>query len=167
MRIIVQIVGWCCLTLGFIGCSDPDAVPESHISAMPPLQPTSTDVERFPLKTALFGDLHVHTSWSTDAYAGGNRLGPNSAYQFAKGEKVELPNGVEAQLHAPLDFVALTDHAEGFGTQPDLHNAGLTGIQPATVPGIPIRGFRLGRHARAGILSRWRASRTSRRRLSG
>lgn len=139
MRIIVQILGWSCLTFGFFGCSDPDDVPESHISSTPPLQPTSTDVERFPLKTALFGDLHVHTSWSTDAYVGGNRLGPNSAYRFAKGEKVELPNGVEAQLQTPLDFVALTDHAEGFGT----HLA-------CTIPGSPefdlpqCRAFRSG-----------------------
>ena len=63
---------------------------------------------------AYFGDLHVHTSWSTDAYAGGNRVGPADAYRFAQGEAVELPNGLVTQLHAPLDFVALTDHAEGF-----------------------------------------------------
>jgi hypothetical protein len=72
------------------------------------------EAERFPLRTALFGDLHVHTSWSIDAYTGGNRLGPNTAYRFAKGEKVELQNGTEAQLQTRLDFVALTDHAEGF-----------------------------------------------------
>ena len=51
------------------------------------------------------------------AYAGGNRLGPNTAYRFAKGEKIELPTGDEAELKAPLDFVALTDHAEGFEVQ--------------------------------------------------
>jgi len=72
------------------------------------------EVERFPMRTALFGDLHVHTSWSLDAYTGGNRLGPNTAYRFAKGDKVELQNGSEAQLPIPLDFVALTDHAENF-----------------------------------------------------
>ena len=113
------------LITGLIGCSDPDDVPESHISPPPPVEPPQT-VERYPLKTALFGDLHVHTSWSMDAYPGGNRLGPNDAYRFAKGAKMELPNGVEAQLQTPLDFVALTDHAEGFGT----HLA-------CTVPGSP------------------------------
>jgi len=98
------------------GCSDPDVVPESHISTPPPAQASGGEVERFPLKTALYGDLHVHTSWSADAYAGGNRLGPNTAYRFARGEEVELQNGLAARLEAPLDFVALTDHAENFAT---------------------------------------------------
>ena len=96
------------------GCSDPDKVPLSHISTPPAVPVSSVEVERFPQGTALFGDLHVHTSWSSDAYAGENRLGPNTAYRFAKGDKVELQNGIEAQLPAPLDFVALTDHAENF-----------------------------------------------------
>jgi hypothetical protein len=117
-----------CLLIWLAGCSDPDDVPESHISR-PPAATVATpaaEIERFPQRTALFGDLHVHTSWSTDAYTGGNRLGPNTAYRFAKGERVELQNGVEAQLETPLDFVALTDHAENFGN----HLA-------CTIPGSP------------------------------
>ncbi len=97
-------------------CSDPDVVPDNHRSTPPPAQASGEAVERHPLKTALFGDLHVHTSWSADAYAGGNRLGPNTAYRFARGEEVELQNGLVAKLDSPLDFVALTDHAENFST---------------------------------------------------
>lgn len=97
-------------------CSDPDVVPDTHRSTPPPAQASGEAVERHPLKTALFGDLHVHTSWSADAYAGGNRLGPNTAYRFARGEEVELQNGLVAKLDSPLDFVALTDHAENFST---------------------------------------------------
>ncbi|NKB98912.1 MAG: DUF3604 domain-containing protein [Pseudomonadales bacterium] len=99
-----------------LGCTDPDIVPETHISTPPPPQASGTPAVRYPLKTALYGDLHVHTSWSADAYAGGNRLGPNSAYRFARGEEVELQNGLLAKLETPLDFVALTDHAENFAT---------------------------------------------------
>ena len=117
MRRLTGTVGLIGLYLFLSGCSDPDIVPETHISTPPAAAPT-VEVERFPLRTALFGDLHVHTSWSADAYAGGNRLGPNSAYRFAKGEKVELQTGIEAQLPVPLDFVALTDHAESFEIQP-------------------------------------------------
>lgn len=97
-------------------CSDPDVVPDTHRSIPPPAQASGEEVERHLLKTALFGDLHVHTSWSADAYAGGNRLGPNTAYRFARGEEVELQNGLVAKLDSPLDFVALTDHAENFST---------------------------------------------------
>ena len=74
------------------------------------------DVRVYPNREAFFGDLHVHTSWSTDAYTGGNRVGPREAYRFARGEAVELPSGLVTQLQTPLDFVALTDHAEGFDT---------------------------------------------------
>ena len=113
MRRLIRTVGIAGLYLALNGCTDPDNIPETHIST-PPIPAPAAGVERYPLRTALFGDLHVHTSWSTDAYSGGNRLGPNTAYRFAKGEKIELLTGDEAQLQAPLDFVALTDHAEGF-----------------------------------------------------
>ena len=68
-----------------------------------------------PSKNVYFGDLHVHTSISADAYLFGNRFGLDSAYAFAKGEALELRTGEIAQLTRPLDFVALTDHAEAFG----------------------------------------------------
>ena len=96
------------------GCDateDPAAVRVAESQQLPSTHETP---RRAPNRQAYFGDLHVHTSWSTDAWSGGNRVGPTDAYRFARGEAVELPNGVVTQLHAPLDFVALTDHAEGF-----------------------------------------------------
>ncbi len=128
-------------TTAIFGCTDPDVVPETHISTPPPPRASGGNVERYPLKTALYGDLHVHTSWSTDAYAGGNRLGPNTAYQFARGEEVELQNGLLAKLDVPLDFVALTDHAEGFGTH-----------LPCTIGGGPEFDTELCRAMRSGDL---------------
>jgi len=86
-----------------------DSTPEPAVSG--PSQPLP---DRTPHKMAYFGDLHVHTSWSSDAWAMGNRVGPADAYRFARGEAVMLPTGFETQLPEPLDFVALTDHAEGF-----------------------------------------------------
>jgi len=70
---------------------------------------------RNALKNAYFGDLHVHTGWSFDANLSGNRFDPDQAYRFAQGEKLELMSGEIAQLAEPLDFAAITDHAESFG----------------------------------------------------
>ena len=128
-------------TFALFGCTDPDVIPETHISTPPPPQASAGDVERHQFKTALFGDLHVHTSWSADAYVGGNRLGPNTAYRFARGEQVELQNGLLAQLDTPLDFVALTDHAENFATH-----------LPCTIGGGPEFDTEQCRAMRAGDL---------------
>ncbi len=62
-----------------------------------------------------WGDLHVHTSYSMDAFAMGERMTPADAYRFARGAAVSLSDGSEQKLARPLDFVALTDHAETFG----------------------------------------------------
>ena len=68
-----------------------------------------------PLNNVFFGDLHVHTNLSVDAYLFGNRFNMDTAYQVAKGKSVKLRSGERVELTRPLDFVALTDHAEGFG----------------------------------------------------
>ena len=62
-----------------------------------------------------FGDTHCHTSFSTDAGMLGNKLGPDDAYLFAKGEAVISSNGVRARLQRPLDFLVVADHAENLG----------------------------------------------------
>jgi hypothetical protein len=62
-----------------------------------------------------FGDTHVHTALSFDAYLSGNRLGLDEAYRFAMGDKLDMVTGESAQLSRPLDFLVVTDHAESFG----------------------------------------------------
>ena len=67
-----------------------------------------------PLRNAYFGETHVHTALSLDAYIGGARLMPSDSLRFAKGEPV-IVNGVHKQLSRPLDFTTITDHVEYLG----------------------------------------------------
>jgi len=57
-----------------------------------------------------YGDLHVHTSYSFDAYVFGITATPDDAYRYAKGEGIKHPMGYEMKLREPLDFYAVTDH---------------------------------------------------------
>jgi len=68
-----------------------------------------------PDRNAYFGDLHVHTAYSFDAYAFGTLAGPGDAYRFAKGEAIKHPSGYDLQLDEPLDFYGVTDHAMFMG----------------------------------------------------
>ena len=62
-----------------------------------------------------WGDTHVHTALSGDAFNGGVRLKPEDAYRFARGEAVVATSGQTAQLERPLDFLVLADHANNIG----------------------------------------------------
>ncbi len=65
----------------------------------------------------LWGDTHLHTSLSTDAFLMSNRsIGPDEAFLFAKGAPMVDPvSGAKVQLDTPLDFLVVSDHAEYMG----------------------------------------------------
>ena len=66
-------------------------------------------------KQILFGDLHVHTTYSFDGYAFGTLATPYDAYRFATGEAIANPAGFKMQLSRPMDFYAVTDHGMFLG----------------------------------------------------
>ncbi len=73
-----------------------------------------------PLRQPFFGDLHVHTRLSADATIFGTKVGPRDAYDFARGGEIAVSDADEqptrrARLDRPLDFAAVTDHAEWYG----------------------------------------------------
>lgn len=84
---------------------------EQQPSAATNSKPTETPAER----KAYFGDLHVHTTYSLDAYAFGTVATPYDAYRFAKGEAIANPAGFKMQLSRPMDFYAVTDHGMFLG----------------------------------------------------
>ena len=70
-----------------------------------------------PLRNPYFGELHVHTAWSLDAFVLAALNGPDEAFRFAKGEASasSLNNAEETRISRPLDFAAVTEHAEWLG----------------------------------------------------
>jgi hypothetical protein len=67
-------------------------------------------------KNVYWGDTHLHTRNSPDAYSMGNmNLTPADAFRFAEGREVIAHNGMRVQLRRPLDFLVVSDHAEYIG----------------------------------------------------
>lgn len=110
------------------GCGDSDNLPPAAGGST--VQACS---DYNSLRSVYFGDLHVHTTYSFDAYIWDTRTTPNQAYAFARGQSLRLPpfdangNGTrEVHLDRPLDFAAVTDHSEFLGE-----------IETCSTPGSP------------------------------
>ena len=88
------------------------------------------------LRDLYFGDMHVHTNYSFDAYIGGVVADPGLAYDFAKGKPIKVIDK-EVAIERPLDFAAITDHSEYFG---ELYSINVKGA-PAHNAALP-RYFR-------------------------
>jgi hypothetical protein len=107
--------------------------------AAPVQAPLTRSASNLPpeLRRAFFGQLHIHTQASYDAWAMGTKLTPAQAYAFARGETVMVPasqlqlqqglasdGAVAARRAWPLDFMAVTDHAENIGVMASLDTPG-------------------------------------------
>lgn len=100
-----------------VGCGD-----GSKPATAPPPEVREPCADRNPLRNLYFGDLHVHTALSFDSWVFDLRPLPDGAYRFARGEALLLPpldaegrGTQEVRIDRPLDFAAVTDHAEFLG----------------------------------------------------
>lgn len=119
----------CTALLG--GCSDnTPTAPETGQVAEAPAPFPAQAAEAEPARTAgfssernaYFGDLHVHTMYSFDAFIFGTTSSPDDAYEFARGGSITHPAGFEMQLQVPLDFYRVTDHAFYIGVLREMAN---------------------------------------------
>ena len=109
------------LLVGCGGSSTPD-VPADTVTVETPSMPAAAP-ETAATRRAFFGDLHVHTANSFDAYIFNVRASPDDAYHFAKGEAIQHGAGYDIQLAGPpLDFLAVTDHGEYLGVVPAMND---------------------------------------------
>ena len=86
------------------------------LSVVMPLSVSWADESGKTATNAYFGAVHVHTSYSFDAYTNGTLTSPAHAYQWAQGKAIPGGGGgPDLQLKQPLDFYAVSDHAEWLG----------------------------------------------------
>ncbi|MDC9723364.1 MAG: DUF3604 domain-containing protein [Urechidicola sp.] len=79
-------------------------------------QPASRTAGYSETKNAYFGNLHIHTSWSFDGFTNGSVTDPDDAYRWAQGESIPGGgDGTPLQIKTPLDWYAVSDHAEWMG----------------------------------------------------
>ena len=104
------------MVLSSCGGNEPAPGPQPEQPGPANVPPASPAPVGGAARQAYYGDLHVHSSWSLDAYQlGGDRDSPSLAYRFGRGEEVTKYDGSVHQLRTPLDFMAVTDHDHTLG----------------------------------------------------
>jgi hypothetical protein len=112
------------LTLSLPAAAQDTGTPSAeNLSSLYTGKAYSPYAERNYPERPLWGDTHLHTSLSMDAGLFGNRLPPEEAYRFARGEQVLSSTGQPLRLSRPLDWLVVADHSDGMGLIDDLKAA--------------------------------------------
>jgi len=100
------------------------ATPASSVASEAPAAPAASDRPAAnPDRNAYFGDVHVHTGWSFDAFTNGSRTTPTDAYAWAQGQEITNSGmGGKIQIQTPLDFYMVAEHAEFMGVFNQMSN---------------------------------------------
>ena len=108
-----------------VSCKKSQAPEEAQQPGKAVQVPSEQRVERNPDRNAYFGEEHIHTSWSVDAWIFGNRItGPDDAYKYAQGQTIKHPLGYDIKIDTPMDFMGVTDHSEYVGVTKDANTPG-------------------------------------------
>ncbi|PHS63291.1 MAG: hypothetical protein COB12_09705 [Flavobacterium sp.] len=114
--------------LALMACNDSKKQSENSTKEVSETTLQTEEIPNNPLKEAYFGETHMHTQYSLDAFIGGNRFSPDQSLRFAQGEAIKLEKfGKTWQLKRPLDFAAVTDHAEYIGESYTIATPGAKG----------------------------------------
>ena len=93
------------LLVGLSGCSKPTGPTSAPAGAQGQTTSAEARPPRNPLRNAYFGDLHLHSGYSMDAFAMGTRTTPDDAFRYAMGETVEYFGHPQKRIAVPLDFL--------------------------------------------------------------
>src|SRR5271165_6849255 len=106
-----------------VSCNKPKAPEQAQQAGQ--AAPAEQRVEKNPDRNAYFGEEHIHTSWSVDAWLMGNRLtGPDDALKYAQGQTIKHPLGYDIKIETPMDFMGVTDHSEYVGVTKEANTPG-------------------------------------------
>jgi hypothetical protein len=99
-----------------VSCSRQHQAPEEVQRAGSAQRSADCSIQPNPERNAYFGDEHIHTGWSLDAWIIGNRItGPADALHYAQGQTIKHPLGYDITIDTPLDWMGVTDHSEYVG----------------------------------------------------
>jgi len=121
---VLVVLVWTLVSIGtLVSCKKSEAPQPAQQAGR--AAPVEERVEHNPDRNAYFGEEHIHTSWSVDAWLMGNRLtGPDDALKYAQGQTIKHPLGYDIKIDSPMDFMGVTDHSEYVGVTKEANTPG-------------------------------------------